>query len=330
MATLTILTTFNGTNGQQPDGRLIADGAGDLLGTTSEGGANGYGTVFKITKTGSSYSSTPTTLASFNGADGDAPFAGLIADAGDLFGTTANGGSGFGTPAFPAGTVFEIAKNSGGYTSTPTALVTFSADGRFPEGNLIADATGDLFGTTYEGGLTDTHTGNGSGTVFEIPYIDGSYASTPTTLVHFNGTDGATGANPLGGLIADAAGDLFGTTQNEGANGNGTVFEIPYVDGSYASTPTTLVNFDGANGNAPEAGLIADADGDLFGTTQGGGTDGAGAVFEIPYVDGSYASTPTTLASFNTGNPQSALIEDAAGDLFGVTTMGGAGVRHGV
>ena len=173
MATLTILTTFNGTNGQQPDGRLIADGAGDLLGTTSEGGANGYGTVFEITKTGSSYSSTPTTLASFNGADGDAPFAGLIADAGDLFGTTANGGSGFGTPAFPAGTVFEIAKNSGGYTSTPTALVTFSADGRFPEGNLIADATGDLFGTTYEGGLTDTHTGNGSGTVFEIPYIDG-------------------------------------------------------------------------------------------------------------------------------------------------------------
>jgi uncharacterized repeat protein (TIGR03803 family) len=326
MATLTILTTFDGTNGQQPDGRLIADSAGDLLGTTSEGGANGDGTVFEITKIGSSYASTPTTLASFNGADGDAPFAGLTADAaGNLFGTTANGGLGFGTSAFPAGTVFEVAKNSGGYASTPAALVTFNADGRFPEGSLITDATGDLFGTTYEGGLIDPSTGNGSGTVFEIPYIKGSYASTPTTLVHFNGTDGATGANPLGGLIVDAAGDLFGTTQNEGANGNGTVFEIPYSDDSYASTPTTLVNFDGTNGSAPEAGLIADSAGDLFGTTEGGGTDAAGTVFEIPCVDGTYASTPTTLASFNAGNPQSDLIADAAGDLFGVTTMGGAG-----
>ena len=103
--------------------------------------------------------------------------------------------------------------------------------------------------------------------MFEIAKTGSGYASTPTTLVSFNGTNGE---DPDAGLIADAAGDLFGTTVSGGANGDGTVFEIAKTGSGYASTPTTLVSFNGTNGDGPYAGLIADAAGDLFGTTADG------------------------------------------------------------
>jgi uncharacterized repeat protein (TIGR03803 family) len=95
-----------------------------------------------------------------------------------------------------------------------------------------------------------------------------------TTLVNFNG---ANGSNPVSSLIADAHGNLFGTTLLGGANGDGTVFEIAKTAHGYASTPTTLVSFNGANGAEPYGGLIADAHGDLFGTTQLGGANGGGS-----------------------------------------------------
>jgi hypothetical protein len=160
------------------------------------------------------------------------------------------------------------------------------------------------------------------GTVYEIPYIGGSYASTPTLLAIFTGGNGQ---GPEGGVIADAAGDLFGTLV-DGNVGNGSVFEIPFVNGSYASTPTTLITFNGADGFAPQADLIIDAVGDLFGATAGGGANnGDGTVFEIAKTGGSYASTPTTLATFSGANgikPASGLIADAAGDLFGTSWAG--------
>ncbi len=159
-----------------------------------------------------------------------------------------------------AGTVFEVGKTSGGYAVTPTTLVSFvGGDGTFPSGGLIADAAGDLFGTTQEGGATN------EGTVFEIAKTSTGYASTPTTLVSFNGTDGS---EPEAGLFADAAGDLLGTTTYGGANSDGTLFEILKTGSGYASTPTTLVSFNGADGQHPIAGLIADASGDLSGQRQ--------------------------------------------------------------
>ncbi len=144
---------------------------------------------------------------------------------------------------------------------------------------------------------------NNDGTVFEIAKTAGGYASTPTTLVSFNGSDGA---SPRGSLIADASGDLFGTTELGGANGDGTVFEIAKTAAGYASTPTTLVSFDGADGAHPTAGLIADANGDLFGTTEAmaGPIVNDGTVFEIAKTATGYASTPTTLVSFNAPTAQ--------------------------
>src|SRR6516225_1055253 len=272
------LVSFNGTNGSWPAAGLIADSSGNLFGTTSQGGAfeNAYGfftygTVFEIVKTASGYASSPTTLVSFNGTDGGSPFAGLIADrSGNLFGTTLEGG------AYNDGTVFEIVKTASGYASTPTTLVSFNGtNGSWPAAGLIADSSGNLFGTTSQGGAFENAYGFFTyGTVFEIVKTASGYASTPTTLVSFNGSDGMF---PASGLIADAEENLFGTTSGGGANGQGTVFEIAKTADGYASAPTTLVSFNGTNGASPEAGLIADRSGNLFGTTMEGGAYNDGA-----------------------------------------------------
>ena len=299
---------------EAPEGSLTADANGDLFGTTGDGGANGDGSVFEIAKTAGGYASTSTTLVSFNGTNGEFPGSLIVDSNGDLFGAASEGG------ANGTGTVFEIVKTAGSYASAPTTVVSFNiADGVEPHAGLIADANGDLFGTTESGGAS------GYGTVFEIVLqAAGGYASTPTALVSFNGTNGS---DPIASLIADANGDLLGTTANGGANGDGTVFEIAKTAGGYASTPTTLVSFDNANGAVPEASLIADAKGDLFGTTESGGANGDGAVFEIAKTAGGYASTPTTLVSFNKTNgpgPTGSLIADSNGNLFGTTDSGGA------
>ena len=125
--------------------------------------------------------------------------------------------------------------------------------------------------------------------MFEVVKTPTGYASTPTTLVSFSGGDGAV---PLGSLIADANGDLFGTTEMGGAIGVGTVFEIAKTPTGYASTPTTLVSFtrDNGGGALPPGSLIADANGDLFGTTEQGGPGLIdGTVFEIVKTPTGYA-----------------------------------------
>src|SRR5208337_2012564 len=143
--------------------------------------------------------------------------------------------------------------------ATLTTLLSFNgANGDGPHSDLIADAAGDLFGTTVLGGAS------GDGAVFElVNHGGGNY--TLVTLYAFTG--GADGSNPLSGLIADAAGDLFGTTYWGGASGYGAVFElVNHGGGNY--TPVTLYSFTGgADGRIPQAGLITDAAGDLFGTT---------------------------------------------------------------
>ena len=170
-------------------------------------------------------------------------------------------------------------------------LVNFNGtNGADPEAGLITDIAGDLFGTTQAGGT------NNVGTVFEILKTTSGYAASPTVLFNF---DGGNGARPVAGLIADTAGNLFGTTQFGGANNLGTVFEIVKTASGYASTPTVLFNFDNTHGAQPLAGLIADAAGNLFGTTQIGGANRAGTVFEIVKTASGYASTPTVLFNFD-------------------------------
>jgi uncharacterized repeat protein (TIGR03803 family) len=284
---LSTLATFTGANGANPLSDLVSDAAGDLFGVTYGGGTDNDGTVFEIAKSTGGL----TTMASFTGANGAEPW-GVTSDAaGDLFGTTAYGG------ADGDGTVFEIAKSTGQLTT----LATFTgANGENPLfGTVISDAAGDLFGTTAYGGP------GGYGTVFEIAKSTGAL----TTLA---ASTGANGATPAGNLTIDAEGDLFGTTANGRADGDGTVFEIAKSTGQL----TTLATFTGANGASPERGLTIDAAGDLFGTTFGGGANNDGTVFEIVKSTGALI----TLATFTGANGE---------ELNGGLTLNSAGECSG-
>ena len=324
-AVLTTLTSFGGFigDGGNPVSGLIMDANGDLFGTTFYGGASAtggypYGTVFEIAKTATGYSGH-TILVSFDPTTGIGPFGSLVMDAnGDLFGTTT--GSFAGTSDHPEGTVFEIVNNATGYASTPTTIVSFNGtDGSTPFGNLLIDATGDLFGTTSSGGT------NGVGTVFEIansttPAAPAASGYTPTTLTNFNLVDN----QPHGGVIMDANGNLFGTTTVGGTYSGGTVYEIVKTPTGYASTPFILASLD--FNSTPYSGLTMDAAGNLFGTTTHGGAYGFGSVFEVAKTATGYASTQTILASFGNSDgavPMGGLIIDAAGNLFGTTASGG-------
>jgi uncharacterized repeat protein (TIGR03803 family) len=329
--TETVLYAFkyakNQKDGSIPKASLIADGAGNLYGTTEEGAGNGCGgfgcgTVFKLTPHGKE-----TVLYAFKGGsnDGDTPQAGLIADsAGNLYGTTSFGGSFAGADCdqVGCGTIFKLAPNG-----TETVLYKFNgetgSDGAVPLGNLIADAAGNLYGTTVRGGSTGC-TGSGCGTVFKL-----APNGTETVLYTFQG--GLDGANPLGSLIADAAGNLYGTTENGGSTGCfnnggcGTVFKIA-PDG----TETLLYAFQGgSDGINPEAGLVADASGNLYGTTTFGGAKMKGTVFRL-----APNGTETVLYSFqgksDGGVPYAGLISDAAGNLYGTTEFGGVSKQYGV
>ncbi|MDR3466110.1 MAG: hypothetical protein P4M07_09215 [Xanthobacteraceae bacterium] len=185
-------------------------------------------------------------------------------------------------------------------------------------GSLIADAAGDLFGTTVDYGS------NSIGGVYEMQKTQGGYLY-PTFLASFSGPDGS---YPVGGVIADASGDLFGTTSLGGSNNKGTVFEIRKTSAGYDTSPTTLISFNGLDGSSPDAGLFADSQGNLIGTTATGGLYGYGTVFEIQKTTSGFASEPTTLVSFNKqdgSHPLGALIADADGNLFSTTSYWNSG-----
>jgi uncharacterized repeat protein (TIGR03803 family) len=216
---------YGGPDGQYPYSGLIADEAGNLYGTTFYGGGSGCGgygcgTVFKLTaKLDGTYSES--VLYSFTGGrDGAAPAAGLLADGADNFyGTTSAGGDARACPA-GCGTVFKLSANLDG-TYTENVLFSFAggSDGQTPAASLITDAVGNLYGTTYWGGLFVGGCGFGCGTVFAL-----RPTGTLTVLHRFSLSDGA---NPSAPLMADAAGNLYGTTRLGGSNNywGGTVFE---------------------------------------------------------------------------------------------------------
>ena len=192
-------------------------------------------------------------------------------------------------------------------------LASFNgANSEYPLAGLTINAAGDLFGTTYAGGA-------GKGLVYEIAKTGARYASAPTTLINF----GPDGAGPQTAPIFDAARNLVGTTPAGGAYGNGAVFEIAKAGASYAHTATILTNFKEADG-WPSNPLVADAAGDLFGATYGGGMYGNGSVFEIAKTAMGYASASTLLMSFDSPfeNQKGGVILDAVGGLFGAAGSG--------
>jgi uncharacterized repeat protein (TIGR03803 family) len=351
--TLTTLYTFtNATDGAYPSAGLIRDGQGNLYGTTAGiGNTADNGTVFKITPTG-----TFSVLHAFaGGSDGASPFAGLLADGkGNFYGATEDAGRyGFGTvfkvtsagtesvfysfgggkyggaPANgliwgPNGDLYGVAGESA-FTLTfghkETTLYTFTergAAGWQVSSRLVRNAQGNFYGTTNFGGLPGCVLGFGCGVVFEL-----TPSGTVTPLYSFTG--GADGGNPGGGLVLDEQGNIYGTASTGGVgscshgSGCGVVFEL-----TPSGNETVLYSFTGgADGADPDGVLLREAGGNLYGTTGGGGSSGAGTVFEVTSTH-----VEKALYSFTGGAdgsvPSGSLVRDAQGNFYGTTSRGGA------
>ncbi len=334
----TVLYRFQGRpDGVAPSAGLIADKQGALYGTTTGGGTVNNGTVFKLTPPAKGQTVwTETVLYGFKGgSDGGFSEAGLIADnSGTLYGTTNLGGI-----SNDAGTVFKLTPPAKGQTTwTETLLHRFCSlpncsDGVSPLATLIADKQGALYGTTQQGGGGIGCFGGGCGTVFKLtPPAKGQTAWTETVLYGFKG--GSDGTDPAAGLIADKQGALYGTTRFGGTGNGGTVFKLtPPAKGQTVWTETVLYRFcslpNCSDGASPFAGLIADKQGALYGTTTGGGT--GGTVFKLtPPAKGQTAWTETVLYRFcslpncsDGASPFAGLIADNSGTLYGTTNLGG-------
>ncbi len=338
--------TFRGGgagDGQNPYGAPIVDSTGNIYGTTMAGG-NGSGVVYKVSPTTSGkYKETVLhVFGAFGSNDGTQPFSTLAFDkAGNLYGTTNQGGGGFGGTFClnGCGTVFKLAPNADG-TWTESVIHSFpgtkgSTDGQNPRGGVVFDSAGNLWGTTQTGGnmvaclqFIDV---TGCGTVFELtPHADGTWVE--STLFEFAGED--TGFNPWDGMVVDKDDNLYGMVTN-GGGGNGAVFELTQRAGGgvtetiiHPFTVCGTVCTDGAN---PENGLTIDASGTLYGTTDlgggGGSSTGNGVVFKLtPNSNGIW--TEKILHRFTGGADGAFPLDDrvavdSAGDVFGTAFDGG-------
>jgi uncharacterized repeat protein (TIGR03803 family) len=295
-AAYTVEHTFTGqtADGANPAGALIADGSGNIYGTTSVGGAFNQGAVFEWAAGG-----PETVLYSFTGGpDGGAPEAGLtLGPGGVLYGTTYFGG------IYGYGVVFALTP---GTPWTESVLHTFTGvtDGASPWAGVTLDPAGNLYGTTTGGGL-------GFGVVFELT------PGTPwTETVLYPFTGGSDGANPYGGVILDSAHNIYGTASYGGAVGYGVVFKITPA-GLYALLHTFSGGADGAN---PVASLVEGAPNNFYGTTPYGGS-GYGVVFKVPAV-GVFTVLHTFTGGSDGAYPFAGLIYSAP-ELYGVTYFGG-------
>ena len=265
----TVLYAFEGYPIDAADpgyGDLLFD-QGNIYGTTYVGGSSGLGTVYELTPSGSGW--TENILYNFQSSnDGNSPYAGVILDNGDLYGTTTFGGpSGYGT-------VFELSPSGSGWTKTVVYGFQGGSDGGILLAGLILGPSGNLYGAASYGG-----SGSG-GTVFELTPSGGGWNY--TLIYSFTGGGGEFGpyCGPWGTLVIDGAGNLYGTTYCDGAYNLGSVFELTPSGNSW--TYTSLHDFTGGNdGRIPISNVVMDASGNLYGTASAGGSQNNGVVWEI-------------------------------------------------
>jgi len=333
-ATEKVLYAFQeGKDGGVPIAGLISDRAGNLYGTTLFGGdlncgvRSGCGTVFELRHTKNGWQED--VVYSFaGGSDGATPYAGLTMDRkGLLYGTTVSGG-GNGCRGLGCGVVFKLTRTSAG-TWRETVLRRFSKfeDGQNPQGRVILDPHGNLYGTTYGGGGSRQYCDAGCGVVFQLtPNGSGEW---PEHVLYHPVSNG----NFIGGLIFDRAGNLYGTTWGCDGCGGGEMFMLANDKGTW--TASVLYYFGGAGGIGSYAGLILDKSGNLYGTSPFGGVNNncfnpCGAVFELAHNSGGQWSD-NILYSFNGGldgaQPEGPVKFGHDGSLYGTTEWGGGGVE---
>jgi uncharacterized repeat protein (TIGR03803 family) len=253
----------NDAGGTQPNSDLIFDASGALVGTTLLGGDQQGGTIFSLVPHGQGWKEKM--LYRFgNNYDGHEPATGvMLASNGAFYGTTYHGGK------YDYGTVFELKTSGGHQTETVIHSFTSIGDGVYPNNGLVEGSDGTLYGTTLFGG------GHQLGTVFSLTQSGGTWTH---TILHEFGSE-SDGQQPYGGLLR--VGDtLYGTAEFGGTAGAGIIFSLTQSGGTW--TENILYNFgDGKDGALPCSAMIADASGNLYGTTFMGGKTGNGTVWEF-------------------------------------------------
>jgi uncharacterized repeat protein (TIGR03803 family) len=333
--TYTVLHTFTGgADGGGPEGGLMMDAAGNLYGTTygyEQPCGSQCGTVFKMKPTGHGWVLTP--LYKFSGGnDGGNPYAAVVfGPDGALYGTTDFGGSNCpsdGQYDTGCGTVFRLtpqptACNSALCPWTETVLYRFTGganDGALPTSQVTFDTAGNLYGTTYSGGVYTPNCYYGDdwcGTIFKLTHSNGGW----TESVPYIFTGGNDGANPIAGLTADAAGNFYGAAEANGKGGGGTIFELTPSGSGW--TENTLLSFiaNSGGGYFPRGELIFDPAGNLYGTTEFGGEypNEGGTVFELSPSGGGWTITGGYSLPGVTehGGPLGGVVRDSAGNLYG-------------
>jgi uncharacterized repeat protein (TIGR03803 family) len=310
-----------GSDGEYIDSDLVIDGAGNLYGTSVQGGDFSSGTVFQLTPSNGGW--THTVLYSFTGgAHGGEPYKGVTVDSqGNLYGTTVAGGGG--SCEGGCGVAYKLTNHGGVWTQTVIHAFTGGADGSGPGTGLTLGRHGALYGMTPTGGA------NGLGVVFKlIPMRNGAWV---LKVIHAftGGNDGAGGS---AGRLLLYKGSFYGVTTTGGANGLGVVFNLTHPIGGWQFT--TLYAFKGQpDAGFPYGALAPDSHGHLYGTTYYDGANNLGSVYQLArQTDGTWKET--VLYSFQGGRDGSGSISnvvfDKTGALYGTTSTGGASCDCGV
>jgi uncharacterized repeat protein (TIGR03803 family) len=326
--TESVIYNFNNYSGDgyYPYSGLVADKAGNLYGTTYEGGANGLGSVFELTLSGGVW--TETLLYSFAGdatGDGEYPvYSPLVFDkAGNLYGTTEYGGS----TSCNCGVVFELTKSGSTWKETILhSFLGYPKDGYLPQAGLSFDTAGNLYGTTYQGGTFNV------GTVFQLQPSKSSWKY--KAIHNFNTQSGGAGY-PLGGITQGADGYYYGTTYYGGfAYNAGTIYRLFQARNTWVGQ-NVFYFLEGGDGIYPDSSLTMDAKGNMYGTTYYGGSGeacsgGCGTVYKLT-AGKNFTYTQSVIYSFQAGtkdgqNPYygAGVTLDAKGNLYGTTLYGGS------
>ena len=326
-----IIYAFHGKDGYGPKGSLVMDSTGNLYGTTYAGGGSrnclgGCGTVFKLTPPVNGGRWTETVLYAFSGGgDGKYPFDSVVLDqAGNVYGTTQHGGT------FDQGVIFQLTPTPSGWTENVLNNFACCDDGALPQGGMVADTSGNLFGMATYGGSEN------GGIIFELTSKgNGGWSY---NVIYTFGVTPDDGTTPTGNLVFDDSGNLYGTTFYGGVSGCvghqgcGTVFEMTQDQGTWQET--IIHNFDGVDGQGPLAAVVLDGSGNLYGTTFFGG-QGVGNVFElvrpIPGQEWTERSFGFPSDAHLGQYPESTVSFDSVGRLYGTTFSGGPnGTNDGV
>ena len=312
-STAKLIYSFAGNaDGEYTDTELVVDSAGNLYGTSVQGGTFGGGTVFQVTPAG-----VHTVLYNFTGgSDGGEPYKGVTLDAaGNLYGTAVTGGGG--SCEGGCGVVFRLTNSGGVWTQSVIHTFTGGSDGSGPGSPVAIDKHGDVWGTTPTGGA------DGMGVVYQIrPTASGDW----TLHVAHTFTGGADGGGGSAGrFLIDAAGNLYNVCTVGGANGFGTVYELSLESGEMALDHALRLQRSAGRRVALRWSDLGQA-GNLYGTTYYAGVHDVGTVYKLTRTGTAW--TESVLYSFKGGtdgaSPISSLVADSAGNLYGTTSDGGA------